>query len=256
MAEKLDTVQRRALERAASILGGKEKLREYLRVPMHRLDAWLEGRDPLPMGVFLRAIDAFTPPHDAIPVLQRARELRDRSAAVLGKSQRTMMQAQVARANAAAARRAMSDASRSETILQMALDAAMKASQADMGNVQLAGADGLRIVAERGFRHEFLDFFARVDDATSACGRALRDGRSIVVEDVARDPAFAGTEALLVVQAAGVIAVQSTPLVGPSGRILGVLSTHYRAPGGPRHKELACIAAIASDAAAALETIV
>ena len=249
MAEKLDTVQRRALEHAASILGGKEKLREYLRVPMHRLDAWLEGRDPLPMAIFLRAVDAFTPPHEVIPVLKRSRELLD-------KSHRIVQQAQAARANAVAVRQSAGGARCWQAVLHTALDEAMAASRADMGNVQLAGADGLRIAAQRGFRHEFLDFFARVDDATSACGRALRAGRSIVVEDVARDPVFAGTEALRVVQAAGVIAVQSTPLVGPSGRILGVLSTHYRVPGGPGHPQLACIAEIARDTAAALETIV
>ena len=47
------TVQARALRRAADILGGKDKLRAALRVPMVRLEHWLEGKSLPPMDVFL-----------------------------------------------------------------------------------------------------------------------------------------------------------------------------------------------------------
>jgi len=39
-----NTVQVRALQRAADILGGKDPLRATLHVPMARLDEWLAGR--------------------------------------------------------------------------------------------------------------------------------------------------------------------------------------------------------------------
>jgi GAF domain-containing protein len=51
----------------------------------------------------------------------------------------------------------------------------------------------------------------------------------ISVPDVSRDILFAGTPAGAALAAAGVRAVQSTPLVG-SGEVLGMLSTHYAAP--------------------------
>jgi hypothetical protein len=43
MGKKELTVQARALLRAAAILGGKQRLRAALHVPMTRLDEWLEG---------------------------------------------------------------------------------------------------------------------------------------------------------------------------------------------------------------------
>jgi GAF domain-containing protein len=45
---------------------------------------------------------------------------------------------------------------------------------------------------------------------------------------VSTSPVFAGMPALEVLLSAGVRAVQTTPLVGRSGRLVGMLSTHYR----------------------------
>jgi GAF domain-containing protein len=64
-------------------------------------------------------------------------------------------------------------------------------------------------------------------DGEGACGAARRGARRVVVTDVQSDPIFAGTDAAPVMDCAGVRAVQSTPVVGASGEILGVLSTHY-----------------------------
>ena len=51
---------------------------------------------------------------------------------------------------------------------------------------------------------------------------------------------FMGTQALEVMMAAGARAVQSTPLVNRSGRVLGMFSTHYRhAPQQPSERALA-----------------
>jgi PAS domain-containing protein len=60
----------------------------------------------------------------------------------------------------------------------------------------------------------------------------------VIVEDVTLSPIFAGTPALAVPLAAGVRAVQSTPLVSRSGRPLGMFSTHYRVPRRPDERAL------------------
>jgi hypothetical protein len=112
------------------------------------------------------------------------------------------------------------------------LDAATAATRTDLGNIQLLNprTGALEIVAHRGFGSEFLDFFAEVHDEGAACGAAMRARRRVIVEDVATHPIFAGRPAGGVLLRAGVRAVQSTPLVTPSGELVGMLSTHFRRP--------------------------
>jgi GAF domain-containing protein len=72
------------------------------------------------------------------------------------------------------------------------------------------------------------------DDA-SACAQALRRGSRVVVADVRTDPSFAPCRNIA--EEAGFLAVQSTPLIGASGDVLGVLSTHFREPLAELSKE-------------------
>jgi PAS domain S-box-containing protein len=112
------------------------------------------------------------------------------------------------------------------------VDAAIAVTAADMGNIQLLdhGSGALKIVASRGFDKPFLEFFNAVHEGQAACGTALRSGERVVIEDVTTSPVFMGTPALEVLLAAGVRAVESTPLLARSGKIVGMLSTHYRTP--------------------------
>jgi hypothetical protein len=220
MPDHTSAVHRRTVERAAELLGGREKLRLRLRVPLHKIDAWLAGAEPVPLMIFLKAVDLINTAATPAPV---------------------------------AAQRRVRDDSGSE-FLDAALEAAIAVTRADRGNVQLAGADGLRIVASRGFERPFLDFFARVADHETACGRALKAGRRVVVSDVESDPAFAGGEARAAMALARVRAVQSTPIVAASGWILGVISTHYEQPREPSDNELASVDDIARRTAYWLES--
>ena len=80
---------------------------------------------------------------------------------------------------------------------------------------------------------------------------ARRGGvRRRVIVDVERDARFAPHREI----AAGsrFRAVQSTPLVDGRGRLLGVISTHYRRPHLPSDRELALLAWYAEDVSAAL----
>ena len=262
MGNESQSVYARALRRAADILGGKDKLRAALHVPMHSLEEWLEGRSEPPTDVFLKAVDILSTPTGSAPATAatlRARSLSRKSGELIRTAERTVAHS-----------RALSEAHRSAVaqqklvagflvatfgaherieMLDSALEAALEAAHAPMGNVQLKDKDGLRIVAQRGLAQPFLDFFARVTEAQCACGAASRMASRIVVSDVATDPIFAGSEAGKVLAAAGVRAVQSTPLVSVTGNVLGMLSTHYDQPFQPDEAELEAIDLIASRAA-------
>ena len=113
--------------------------------------------------------------------------------------------------------------------LEEMLEATIELLGADKGNIQMldAGRGVLHIAAHRGFEQGFLDAFREVsaeDDA--ACGRALRSGQRVVIEDVETDALFAPFRSIA--RAAGYRSVQSTPLIGRDGAVLGMLSTHWR----------------------------
>ena len=119
------------------------------------------------------------------------------------------------------------------------LAAAIEMLGADMGTMQLLDDKRgvLFIVAQHGFKQNFLDFFREVsaqDD--SACGRALRLGERIVVEDIEADEPFAPMRPII--RAAGYRAVQATPLIGRDGTPLGMISTHFKPVHRPSNQEL------------------
>jgi len=111
----------------------------------------------------------------------------------------------------------------------------IEAPGADFGNVQLFDSTNqvLRIVAHRGFEGEFLDYFDSVScDHDCLCGAAMNTRTRIVVTDVSRHPVFSD-ESRGVMLRASVRSVQTTPLIDSSGKLLGMVSTHYKRPGGP-----------------------
>jgi len=100
---------------------------------------------------------------------------------------------------------------------------------AEMGNIQLLDEESglLRLAAHRGLPRGFIEFYREVGPGQdSACGRAWRSGERVVIEDVDTDARYAPFRELA--GAAGYRAVQATPLLGRNGRVLGVLSTHWR----------------------------
>lgn len=119
------------------------------------------------------------------------------------------------------------------------LDAVIELLGADKGNVQLLNEEGiLTIEAQRGFNHEFLEYFRKVDaNDDSACGRALRSGQRVIIEDVQLDPPY--TPLLPIAQAAQYRAVISIPLISGDGAPQGMLSTHFKSPHRPTDAELA-----------------
>lgn len=123
--------------------------------------------------------------------------------------------------------------------LHQALTAMLNLVDTDMGNIQLYDPkkEVLTIVVHQGLNEEFLDYFREVRaDFGSACSRALGCKQRVIVEDVETDPEF--TPHRPIAAAAGLRAVQSTPLLDRQGDVLGVLSTHFRQPHRPSEREL------------------
>lgn len=117
--------------------------------------------------------------------------------------------------------------------------ASMEILGADMGNLQVYDPQRrvLRIVSQRGFRAEFLEFFKEVSaEDETGCGRSLRSGQRTIIEDIDADPEYEPYRAIAA--RAGYRAVQSTPLISRTGKPLGMLSTHFAAPHRPSEREL------------------
>jgi PAS domain S-box-containing protein len=138
-------------------------------------------------------------------------------------------------------------------LLDEILNAAFLIAAADKGNIQLVEGDVLKIAAQRGFEAPFLDFFNSVHEGQAACGVAKHNVGRVIVEDVTNSPIFVATPALEVMLAADARAVQSTPLVSRSGRVLGMVSTHYHVPQRPSERELRLLDLLARLAADLIE---
>ncbi|MDE3196308.1 MAG: PAS domain S-box protein, partial [Acidobacteriota bacterium] len=134
------------------------------------------------------------------------------------------------------------------------LAAAMDEIRADMGKVQVVdpAASVLRIVAHRGFDDAFLNACQNLPvNKESDWAKTLLEGRRLVIEDVEADERAGSFRAVL--QAAGSRAVQSTPLIGGSGKLVGILSTHFRSVHRPGEEELSRIDLYATLLAASIE---
>jgi GAF domain-containing protein len=148
------------------------------------------------------------------------------------------------------------DATDLHEALPRALDGAIALTGADMGNIQLVDppTGTLAIAAQRGFARPFLEFFAVIMAETDfACGVAFATRQRVLISDVASSPVFVGTPARQVMLDAGARAVHSTPIVGASGRVLGVISTHWRRHHPQADYDAQLIAAIADAIAARVE---
>jgi two-component system, chemotaxis family, CheB/CheR fusion protein len=128
-----------------------------------------------------------------------------------------------------------------EALYQQILDAAMSVMHSDMASIQMLdeGQDGLRMLAWRGFDPAFGQIFElnRRDTKTS-CSAAREAGRRVIVSDVERCDFIVGTTALEDHRKTGIRAVQSTPLFSRGGRMLGMISTHWRNPHQPSERHL------------------
>ena len=136
------------------------------------------------------------------------------------------------------------------------LDAAIALMSADMGSMQTFHPEQgeLLLLACRGFHPESAAFWERVHlDSASTCGVALSTGRRVMVPDIEACDFMVGTADLDAYRRSNIRAVQSTPLVSRSGRLLGMISTHWREPHQPTERALRSLDILARQAADLIE---
>jgi PAS domain S-box-containing protein len=141
-------------------------------------------------------------------------------------------------------------------LYERVLDAAISLMSADMGSMQKYDPeqDQLRLLASRGFRLESVASWETVNrDSATSCGMALSVGRRVIVPDIECSDVMAGSADLNVSRRAGIRAMHSTPLVSRSGRLLGMISTHWREPHQPTERALRSLDVLARQAADLIE---
>lgn len=124
--------------------------------------------------------------------------------------------------------------------LNKALQTSMRLTGADFGNIQLLDPESgtLKIVAHRGLRQPFLEFFNEVHSGQAMCGTAMKLRQPVFVRDVTADPIFRDNETIEVMLAAKARSERSFPLITTSGRLVGVMSSLYRAARDCTHHQM------------------
>jgi len=143
-----------------------------------------------------------------------------------------------------------------DALYERVLDAAIGLMSADVGSMQKYDPeqDELELLATRGFDAESVAFWARVNrDSATSCGMALSKGRRVIVPDVECSELMAGSADLVVLRRVGIRAMHSTPLVSGSGRLLGMISTHWGKPYHPAEDELRAVDVLARQAVDLIE---
>ncbi|MEX1047910.1 MAG: GAF domain-containing protein [Akkermansiaceae bacterium] len=143
------------------------------------------------------------------------------------------------------------------SLLRDILQAAIAIARADMGAVRLAeDEDGmnLRLLVSEGF--------GAVPDAleqrcsrrkTGGFAERIWAGERVVISDLAEFSSLAESPVLVALTKAGVCAVQWTPLISRSGKLLGSIATHWKKPHGPGQRELRLLDLLARQAADLIE---
>ena len=140
------------------------------------------------------------------------------------------------------------------------VDDAVAVMRSDYASLQMLfperGYGGeLRLLAFRGFNPEAAKFWEWVRaDSKSTCGLALRDKIRVIAPDIASCAFMAGSEDQQVYLQTGIRACQTTPLIGRGGKVIGMVSTHWRTPGQPSERDFQMFDALARQAADLIES--
>lgn len=123
--------------------------------------------------------------------------------------------------------------------LREILSAVIELLGAAKGNIQLLDRERgvLTIEVHSGFDRAFLETFKQISAVDeSACGRALRLRRFILIEDTETDRAYAPFRAAA--RAAGYRAVITAPIANGDKLPLGMISAHFPAPHRPTEPQM------------------
>jgi PAS domain S-box-containing protein len=147
-------------------------------------------------------------------------------------------------------------ASDAQVLYEEILDAAVAIMRSEFASMQMLYPERgeLRLLAYRGFNPTAAAFWEWVRPGSgSTCGAALATGNRSIVPDIELSDFMAGSEDLETYRQTGIRAVQSTPLVSRAGRLLGMISTHWRNPHQPSERDLSLLDVLARQAADLIE---
>jgi signal transduction histidine kinase/GAF domain-containing protein len=136
------------------------------------------------------------------------------------------------------------------------LDAARSLMRSDMASMQMLKPDrqALYLLAHKGFTPQSATFWEWVDAGdASACGVVLKTGQPVIIPDIEAWDFVAGPDNLASYRLSGIRAVLSTPLMSRDGRLVGVMSTHWRDVHHPSDRELRLLDVLARQAADLIE---
>ncbi len=143
-----------------------------------------------------------------------------------------------------------------EGLYNRILDAAVGLMQTDVGSMQVFRPERgeLELLVGRGFHPQSAAHWEWVHrNSATTCGMALSIQRRVVVTDIEACDAITGTADHSFLRQSGIRASQSTPLISRSGRLLGMISTHWRKPYRPTERELQHLDVLARQAADLIE---
>src|SRR5262249_39485891 len=143
-----------------------------------------------------------------------------------------------------------------DLLYKQILEVAITMMRSDMASMQMLDRDqdALQLLAWKGFDPASAAFWGLVRvDGGSSCGVALGAGERVIVPDVECCEFMVGTPDLEYSRRSGIRAVQSTPLMSRHGRLVGMLSTHWRTPHQPAERELRLLDMLARQAADLIE---
>lgn len=138
--------------------------------------------------------------------------------------------------------------------LDAILSAAIEMLDASMGNIQMLNPETqtLVVAAHRGFDDSMLEHFHGITEFDgSACGRALKHRQRVIVPDILQDESYMQFRDAAI--AAGYRGVQATPLINRNGKLVGILSTHFRSPHRPDQIQLRMLDLYAQQAVHTIE---
>ena len=146
-----------------------------------------------------------------------------------------------------------------QAVYESIMDAAVSIMCSDYASMQMLhperGNGGeLRLLAFRGFNPQVAKFWEWVrTDSRCTCAIALNTKQRCVEPDVENSRVMAGTPDQATYLQAGIHAVQSTPLLSRGGKLVGMISTHWRRPHQPSQRDFRLLDVLTRQAADLLE---
>ncbi len=138
-------------------------------------------------------------------------------------------------------------------VLEEALISVITMQGTHMGTVMLYDSNRgiLRMAASVGFNQEYLNILGTIPPGVGACGTALKERRSVLIEDVELEESF--KPYLPLAARAGYRAAYSVPLFSQSGAVMGTIGTYFPYPHRPSPREARLVELYARQVAHAVE---